>query len=232
MSIEEEQTTRKRHHFHFFLSLLTQMTAFTVNGEIEMSTILTARASRPQQQAQQHGTSHKTQADDQQQQGMPRSSIRYDRRSTAQTENLSLAPVRSQWDHFCYRCLQIGAGILVVAFIADTAGYTAWKAVSEHWSYGDYPTTHLTTDFGHGGPSHIVAFQNGQYIDIIEVVGKNTANVYAVKISSTTPQRVITLEKEDVNGDGKPDLLLKVEGMEQQPCLLNTGKGFTWSVTR
>jgi hypothetical protein len=109
----------------------------------------------------------------------------------------------------------------------STAGYTAWKAVSDHWTYGDYPTTHLTANFGHGGLSHVVAFMNGHYAEIIEMVGTNMVNVYAIKVSSSE-QRVVTLEVQDVNGDGKRDLVVTVEGVSERPILLNTGKGFEW----
>jgi hypothetical protein len=160
------------------------------------------------------------------------SARRYDRAIPRETTTHPPVAVSGwNWKAFQVACLQIAAVTLFVVLLLDTAGYTAWKALSDHLTYGDYPTTHLTANFGHGGLSHVVAFMNGQNAEIIELVGTNQANVYAVKVSSSE-QRIVTLEVQDVNGDGKPDILVTIEGVKQRPSLLNTGKGFEWSVPR
>jgi hypothetical protein len=222
-----EITTRTR--FHVSLLWASFMGSMSIQGDIEMQhTILTPRASRMKHHP---GTTEYEQEDYEEPVHAATSALRYDRTLPRQTTTQSPVVSGWNWKKFQVKCLQMVAVALFFAFLLDTAGYTAWKALSDHWTYGDYPTTHLTANFGHGGLSHVVAFMNGQNAEIIELVGTNTVNVYAVKVSSSE-QRVVKLEVEDVNGDGKRDIVVTVEGIKQRPTLLNTGKGFEWSVPR
>ena len=44
-----------------------------------------------------------------------------------------------------------------------------------------------------------------------------------------TAGQLVTLSVSDVNNDGKPDLIVHVDGQEGAFALINTGDAFSWS---
>jgi hypothetical protein len=51
---------------------------------------------------------------------------------------------------------------------------------------------------------------------------------YTIPVSGA-PNQLITLSVADVNGDGKPDLIVHVDGQEGSFALINNGSSFDWS---
>ncbi len=96
------------------------------------------------------------------------------------------------------------------------------------WHYGDTRVYELTgEDVGHGGISRFIAFSADNEIVVGEVVNKQYS-VYIIP-TATVQNKLVTLSLRDVNGDGKPDLIVQVDGEEGSFVLYNTGTSFQWS---
>jgi len=102
-------------------------------------------------------------------------------------------------------------------------------ATSDQWHYGDARLSQLDADVGHGGTSHLIASYYHGHIVVIEVLVSHPQDNRVYLLSGfrdlPTPP-VLTLSVQDVNGDGKPDLLIKIEGTALQAVLFNAGKTF------
>jgi len=99
--------------------------------------------------------------------------------------------------------------------------------VSDQWHYGDAKVFLMGADVGHGGFSRFIAEDNHGDVIVVEVVEKKYT-VNTVETITSKNQRVVTLEVKDMNDDGKPDLIVNVEGMSPM-VLLNTGTAFSWT---
>ena len=99
--------------------------------------------------------------------------------------------------------------------------------MTTQWHYGDARVSVVDANVGHGGVSRFIAFDEQGDITIIEVVRKN----YQVYIGAVVSggNLVVSLEIVDVNHDGKPDLVIHIEGVSATPVLFNTGSAFRWS---
>ena len=79
-----------------------------------------------------------------------------------------------------------------------------------------------------GGTSHFIAeYYNGSVI-VVELPVKNPQQFHAYTLGGFTgaSKPVVTLGVMDMNHDGKPDLLVSVEGTAIQTVLFNTGDSF------
>lgn len=102
-------------------------------------------------------------------------------------------------------------------------------ATYDQWHYGDARLTQLDADVGHGGTSHLIASYYHGHIVVIEILVSNPQEnrVYVLSGFSDLPTSpVLTLSVQDLNGDGKPDLVIKIEGTALQAVLFNEGKTF------
>lgn len=124
----------------------------------------------------------------------------------------------------------VGMGLCLVLFlVGQQMVIPAVTATYDQWHYGDSRLTQIDADFGHGGVSHIIAsYYHGSIVVIEILLSKPTDNrVYVLSGFSTMPTApVLTLSVQDVNGDGKPDLLIRIEGTDLQTVLLNAGSVF------
>ena len=128
----------------------------------------------------------------------------------------------------------VGVGMLVMiaGWILFSSVSTWWTNQQNTWLYG-LPRTYQTDQVvGHADsiahPSHFIALNLDGHIDVIELPGGDAshARIY------TGPQLFevdamltpVTLSFKDVNGDGKPDLLLHVQ--DQTIVFLNDGTQF------
>jgi len=132
---------------------------------------------------------------------------------------------RHPWGSFlvgmtlCYMLFLFGQQV-VIPFVTAT---------SDQWHYGDARLSQLDADVGHGGTSHLIASYYHGHIVVIEILVSHPQDNRVYVLSgfrdlSTPP--VLTLGVQDVNGDGKPDLLIKIEGTALQAVLFNAGKAF------
>jgi hypothetical protein len=108
----------------------------------------------------------------------------------------------------------------------------AWTNYQDQLHYGDARITLLLADVGHGGESMFIAFDSNGQVIVIELPGGSIdhARLYRTGeiVGDNADHRIITLSTQDVNGDGKPDLIIHVEGMSSSMVMYNTGNGFSW----
>lgn len=123
----------------------------------------------------------------------------------------------------------IGTGLLIAVFM-QIPGWI--QGVTDNIHYGNPRTTQLDEAVGHNdspqNPSHFI-FQNlGGYVVIVEIHGNNHAEgkLYTGPhlIGDNADKIVVTGEFKDVNGDGKIDLIVHVQG--QAIVYLNDGEKF------
>lgn len=119
----------------------------------------------------------------------------------------------------CYVLFLFGQQV-VIPFV--TATY-------DQWHYGDARLTQLDADVGHSGTSHLIASYYHGHIVVIEILVSHPQDnrVYVLSGFSDLPTLpVLTLSVQDINGDGKPDLIIKIEGTALQAVLFNAGNTF------
>lgn len=119
--------------------------------------------------------------------------------------------------------LPTGIGMLVMlaiwggSSIAVSVGQTAYNDLH----YGRPRTTQVDARVGHddtGTPSHFIAVNLDGHILIIEFPGGSAANAKAYVGPIMAPGHnldPVTLEFRDVNGDGKPDMIVSVAEVRQ-----------------
>jgi hypothetical protein len=220
---QEQETRSTSHSFGFSFLICTLSSYFSIQGEMQMShqTMVPPRASRTPL-LKTRGADTQTYEDEDEDEELPATPVITRRYKATPKTTGPLATPKWDWKEIKYKSLQILLGALVIGLVTDTFGYAA----SEHWHYGDYPMTHLSANVGHGGTSDLFAFTSGHEVEVIEMIGEK-ANVYAVTLN-TTERRLVTLKVIDTNGD----IQVSIDGVAQHPYLLNTGKGFAWSVPR
>ncbi len=127
----------------------------------------------------------------------------------------------------------------IVGMLVVLAGITLWQMVvapfiqglEDQWHYGDARVAVLYANVGHQGSSTFMAFDDNSQVVVIELPGSARLPVHIYHLASVTGagHAVITLRVQDVNADGKPDLIVHVEGLEPDMVLFNTGSAFSWT---
>ena len=125
-----------------------------------------------------------------------------------------------------------GMIVMVMLFLAIIGIGSWWTNLQNNLRYG-YPRTYqFDAVVGHNDsaahPTHFILLNLHGHIEVFEIPGGNTAQtrVYSgpTLYGPNSDKIPVTGEVRDVNGDGKPDLVLHVQG--QQIILLNNGKTF------
>ncbi|HLG64742.1 MAG TPA: hypothetical protein VKY19_22570 [Ktedonosporobacter sp.] len=129
------------------------------------------------------------------------------------------------WDSFL-----VGMLLCLILFLVGQQVVLPFvTATADQWHYGDAQLSQLDADVGHGGMSHLIANYYHGYIVVIEILLSHPQDnrVYVLSGFRDLPTPpVLTLGVQDLNGDGKPDLLIKIEGTALQAVLFNAGKTF------
>jgi hypothetical protein len=95
-----------------------------------------------------------------------------------------------------------------------------WQVTQDDWHYGRPRTFQTDMVVGHNdaaaNPSHFIALNLRRHVEVIEFPGGDSAHakVYVgpLLIGPGEDLAVVTLSFKDVNGDGKPDMIVNVQG--------------------
>lgn len=101
---------------------------------------------------------------------------------------------------------------------------------SDQWHYGDTRITQLDANVGHGGTSHFLAEYYQGEIVVMEISLSHPTDYHVYTLTGmigATNTPVIVLSVQDINHDGKPDLIIQVEGTSYESVLYNTGAAFS-----
>ncbi len=122
--------------------------------------------------------------------------------------------------------------LMLIGWVALSYVTTLWTNFTNQLTYG-YPRTYQTdSSVGHGTAanpmSHFIAENFDKHLIVIELPGDDPthARIYIGPMLIGDEQELtpVTLSFEDVNGDGKPDLVLHVG--DSKFIFLNTGTSF------
>ncbi len=114
----------------------------------------------------------------------------------------------------------IATFVMVIGWIATNTLMSWWQVTQDDLHYGRPRTYQTDAVVGHNDssshPSHFIALNLSGHIEIIEFPGGDAtkAKIYIgpVLIGSDKDLAPVTLTFTDVNGDGKPDMVINVQG--------------------
>ncbi len=120
-----------------------------------------------------------------------------------------------------------GMCIMLILYLTFLIGVKPWwDGVTSRWSAGESLVSTAEGNVGHGGVSIFFCYADNGSLAVIEVVGTKY-KVYTGMLTSRA-HMYVTMAIKDVNGDGKPDVVLYAEDSSQAATLINTGTDFKW----
>jgi hypothetical protein len=137
------------------------------------------------------------------------------------SRSLSLRPQPSfNWSRFHWS-IYVGLAMLVmlIGWIALSSIASWWQVTQDDWHYGRPRTFQINYVVGHNdspaNPSHFIALNLNRHVEIIEMPGGDAAmaKIYVgpVLIGQGQDLAVVKLSFKDVNGDGKPDMIVSIQ---------------------
>jgi hypothetical protein len=108
---------------------------------------------------------------------------------------------------------------MIACFLVLSSAATWAEHTKDDLTYGRPRTFHLDAVVGHNdapqSPSHFIALNLNRHVVVIEIPGGDTSKMKVYQITTlfgngedVTP---VTLSFRDVTGDGKPDMLIRIE---------------------
>jgi hypothetical protein len=122
--------------------------------------------------------------------------------------------------------------VMIALWVLGTLLVNWWSVTQADWQYGRPRTFQIDALVGHndspGNPSHFVAINLNRHVVIIELPGEDPskARIYSGPTLFGDGQDLIpvTLAFRDVNGDGKPDMIVRIQ--DQTLVYINDGTQF------
>lgn len=126
----------------------------------------------------------------------------------------------------------IGAVVTILLVMALTAFSSWWRVYQDDLHYGRPRTSQIDAVVGQGdsqtNPTHFIFLNLRRHVQIIEIPGGDASKtrifVGPVLFGDGQDLTPVTGETRDVNGDGKPDLVVHIG--DQQIVYLNDGTTF------
>jgi hypothetical protein len=109
--------------------------------------------------------------------------------------------------------------IMLLGWVALSFFFQWWQVTQDDWHYGRPRTFQIDAVVGHGdspaSASHFIVLNLNRHIEIIEIPGGDATHmrVYLGPLLMGEGQELaaVTLSFKDVNGDGLPDMLVRVQ---------------------
>lgn len=150
------------------------------------------------------------------------------------TRTIARPPIEERLGHRRFPLVAILLGMVVMALLAvSLSSLTSWWRIhQDDMQYGRPRTFQLDAVVGHNDsvatPTHFIFINLNRHIDIIELPGGDTAHarIYPGPVLFGDGQDLtpVTAEIRDVNGDGKPDIIVHIQ--DQQLVFINDGTQF------
>jgi len=126
----------------------------------------------------------------------------------------------------------LGMVVMALLAMALSAFGSWWRIHQDDMQYGRPRTFQMDAVVGHedspSNPTHFIFLNLNRHIEIIELPGADAAHarIYPGPILFGNGQDLtpVTAEVRDVNGDGKPDIIVHI--LDQQFILINDGMQF------
>lgn len=108
---------------------------------------------------------------------------------------------------------------MIIGWVAFNALGNWWQVTQDDWYYGRPRTFQTDAVVGHNdsasNPSHFIVINLNRHILIIELPGGDSskARIYTgpILIGQGQDLTPVTLSFRDVNGDGRPDMIVNVQ---------------------
>jgi hypothetical protein len=102
------------------------------------------------------------------------------------------------------------------------------RGIEDRWQYGQSGVYRMTAYLGQGDsqvdPSELLAYRSHNLV-IVDIVEDSRVRSFPLTFATTgLTSDIVTLEVKDMNGDGKPDILVHVG--ELTVVMWNNGQGF------
>jgi hypothetical protein len=146
--------------------------------------------------------------------------LRRNRRSSEPQPALSGKPQGQPHRHPHWLAF-VGVGMIVMLglWVLLNLLLSWWQLTQQDWQYGRPRTFQIDAVVGHNdsaaNPTHFIAINLNRHVEIIELPGGDSskARIYSgpVLIGEGQDLVPVTLSFKDVNGDGKPDMLVHIQ---------------------
>ncbi len=122
--------------------------------------------------------------------------------------------------------------VMIIGYVGLNAFGAWWQIHNDDSIYGRPRTFQIDAVVGHGDseahPSHFIAINLNRHVIVIEIPGGDVSRsiIYSgpVLLGDRQDLTPVTLTFADINGDGKPDMLLHI--LDQTIAFLNNGTKF------